>query len=179
MSDQWQQPFPGGVPGSQGFAGPQDAVPPGFGQPAPGSQGPSYGMMPTGAQMKRRNVVAVWLGLPLITLGIYTLVWYYKIHDEMKRFDPRAQINPAGSLLTYMFGGLLCGIPPLVSFYNTGKRIANAQRAAGLAQTCSPVVGLVLCFVLGLGVLYYQSELNKIVAHYGDVPAGAPVMLVA
>jgi Domain of unknown function (DUF4234) len=127
--------------------------------------------------MKQRNVVAVWLGLPLITLGIYTFVWYYKIHDEMKRFDPRAEINPAGSLLTYMFGGFLCFIPPLVSFFNTGKRIANAQRAAGLPQTCTPVVGLLLSFVFGLGVLYYQGELNKIVAHYGNVAPGSPIQL--
>lgn len=176
MSDQSQQPYSGGAPGPQDFTGQQ----PGYGQMVPGNQGqPAYGPPPAGAQMKQRNVVAVWLGLPLITVGIYTLVWYYKIHDEMKRFDPRAEINPTGSLLTYMFGGFLCGIPPLVSFYNTGKRIANAQRAAGLPQTCTPVVGLLLCFVFGLGVLYYQGELNKIVAHYGNVPAGSPVQLAA
>lgn len=132
---------------------------------------------PTGAQMKRRNVAAVWLGLPLITLGIYTLVWYYKIHKELKEFDPRAAINPAGSLLTIWFGWILCGIPALVSFYNTGTRIANAQRAAGLPQTCTPVLGLVLGIFFGVGTLYYQGELNKIVQHYGNAPAGAPVQL--
>src|SRR5512139_4238694 len=30
----------------------------------------------TGLQMKHRNPFAVWIGLPLITLGIYTYVWY-------------------------------------------------------------------------------------------------------
>jgi Domain of unknown function (DUF4234) len=34
----------------------------------------------SGLQMKRRNPLGVWLGLPLITLGIYVFVWYYKIH---------------------------------------------------------------------------------------------------
>jgi len=134
---------------------------------------------PVGAQMKRRNVVAVWLGLPLITLGIYSLVWYYKIHKEMKAFDPRATINPAGSLLTIMFGWVACGIPGMVSFYNTGTRIANAQRAAGLPQTCAPALGLLLTFLGGLGSLYYQAELNKIVTHFASAPAGAPVQLAA
>ena len=139
-----------------------------------------YGPPPVGKQMKRRNVVAVWIGLPLITLGIYHLVWYYTIHAEMKEFDPReTKINPVGSLLTIMFGGVLCGIPPLVSYYNTGKRIANAQRAAGLAQTCNPIIGLLLMFVLGLGTLYYQGELNKITENYRDTPTGAPVQLAA
>jgi sulfite exporter TauE/SafE len=137
-----------------------------------------YGPPPVGKQMKLRNVFAVWIGLPLITLGIYHLVWYYKIHEEMKEFDPReTQINPVGSLLTIMFGWILCGIPPYVSYYNTGKRIANAQRAAGLPQTCNPVVGLLLMFVFSLGTLYYQGELNKINEHYGSVPEGSPVQL--
>lgn len=139
-----------------------------------------YGPAPVGRQMKRRNVVAAWIGLPLITLGIYHLVWYYMIHAEMKEFDPReTKISPVGSLLTVLFGGLLCGIPPLVSYSNTGKRIANAQRAAGLPQTCNPVVGLLLMLVLGLGTLYYQGELNKIVERYGNAPAGSPVALAA
>lgn len=139
-----------------------------------------FGPPPVGKQMKQRNVFAVWIGLPLITLGIYHLVWYYTIHEEMKEFDPReTKINPAGSLLTIMFGWILCGIPPLVSYYNTGTRIANAQRAAGLPQTCNPVVGLLLMFVFSLGTLYYQGELNKITEHYGSVPVGSPVQLAA
>jgi sulfite exporter TauE/SafE len=137
-----------------------------------------YGPPPVGKQMKQRNVFAVWIGLPLITLGIYHLVWYYTIHAEMKEFDPReTKINPVGSLLTIMFGWILCYIPPFVSYYNTGTRIAKAQRAAGLAQTCNPVVGLLLMFVFGLGTLYYQGELNKITEHYGSVPVGSPVQL--
>ena len=137
----------------------------------------TYERPPVGMQMKRRNVISVWLLLPLITLGVYPLVWYYLIHREMQEFDPRAKINPVGSLLTMIFGVVLCGIPPLVSFYNTGKRIADAQRAAGLAPTCSGLVGLLLSFVLGLGVLYYQVELNKIVDQYGNAPARGPVQL--
>jgi Domain of unknown function (DUF4234) len=179
MSNESQQPyteenippqgFPAGAP-QQPYS--QQPYP----QDAPIGGEPS-GPPPIGAQMKRRNVFAVWIGLPIITLGVYSLVWYYKIHEELKQFDSRATINPAGSLLTVMFGWVLCGIPPLVSYYNTGQRIANAQRAAGLPQTCTPVLGLVLNIFFGVGALYYQAELNKIVGHYGDVPPGNPVQL--
>ncbi|KJY42578.1 hypothetical protein VR41_07380 [Streptomyces sp. NRRL B-1568] len=147
-----------------------------MGYPAPGGY-PQQGPAHFGLAMKRRNVVAVWLGLPLITLGIYGLVWYYKIHKEMLQFDSRRNISPTGSLLTVMFGGFLLGIPALVSFYNTGNRIADAQRAAGLHPTCSGGIGLLLCFFLGLGPLYYQGELNKVIDHYGNPQPGTQLPL--
>jgi hypothetical protein len=45
-------------------------------------------------QFKRRNPAAVWLGLPLITLGIYSLVWWYKINDEARRYLRDPTIKP-------------------------------------------------------------------------------------
>ncbi|MGB2951029.1 MAG: hypothetical protein WBB62_08585 [Rhodococcus sp. (in: high G+C Gram-positive bacteria)] len=63
-------------------------------------------------------------------------------------------------------------IAPLISYYNTGNRIKAAQRTAGIEPTCSPVIGLLLCFVLGLQSLYYQLELNKINEHYDAAPSG-------
>lgn len=141
---------------------------------------PSYGAAPMGGgsvQMKRRNPVLVWIVWPVLTLGIYSLVWYYKIHKEMLRFDPRQPINPTGSLLTIMFGWIII-VPPFVSYFNTAGRIANAQRAAGLAPTANGWIGFILLFIFGLTPLYYQMELNKIVDRYG-VSEGAPVALAA
>ena len=138
-----------------------------------------YDRPPIGAQMKRRNVISTWLILPVITLGVYVLLWYYYIHDELRRFDPRAKINPIGSLLVLIFSGILFGIPALISIYNTGKRIADAQRAAGRAPTCSAPLGVVLTFVFGLSILYYQAELNKVVDQYGNAAVGGPVQLAA
>ncbi|MFK4084853.1 DUF4234 domain-containing protein [Kribbella sp. NPDC020789] len=131
-----------------------------------------------GLQMKSRNPVGVWLGLPLITLGIYQLVWYYKIHAEMAQFDRRRVVPVAGPMLVMLLLGWT-GVAPLVSLFNTGNRIANTQRSAGIPVTCSPGVGLLLMFVFGLGILYYQSELNKVAASYGATPVGAQVGLYA
>lgn len=39
-----------------------------------------------GQQYKKRKPLGV-LGLSFITLGIYFLVWYYKINDEMRRSE--------------------------------------------------------------------------------------------
>jgi hypothetical protein len=149
---------------------PQDLAP--YGN-APLARVPS--VAPTGLAMKRRNPVAAWLGLPLVTLGIYHLVWYYKIHREMAEFDRRRQVPVAGPMLVLLFLSWTV-VAPLVSYFNTGNRIADAQRAAGQQPTCSAWIGLVLCFFFGLQTLYYQIELNKIVDAYG-VPAGSTVAL--
>lgn len=141
---------------------------------APGGPGPMVGPV-TGQAMKRRNVVAVWFGLPVITLGIYGFVWWYKVNAELGRLDPRRPVSAGTSLLAVTLGAFLV-IPPYVSVYNTGKRIAERQRVAGIGSSCSPVIGLLLCFVFGLYSLYYQSELNKINHHFRAAP-GAPVPL--
>ena len=130
-----------------------------------------------GLAMKARNIFAVWIGLPLITLGIYHLVWYYKIHKEMAEFDPRRQIPVAGPMLVLLFLGWTV-IAPAISYHNAGLRVRNAQAAAGLPQTCSPAASWLLMFVFGLNSLYLQTELNKVVTRYPGAPPGTPVALV-
>lgn len=149
MSDQWQAPA----------------------QPIPHASMPGV----RGLAMKRRNPWLSWLLWPLLTLGIYHLVWYYKIHSEMSEFDARRRIPVAGPVLVLIFLNWTI-VAPLVSYYNAGERIRNAQRAAGLRPSCSPVVALLLSLLLGANVVYCQYQLNKIVAKYG-VAEGTQVPL--
>jgi hypothetical protein len=134
---------------------------------APISSEPSH-VQPVaqGIAMKQRHPVAAWLLWPLLTLGIYHLVWYYKIHKEMAEFDRRRAIPVAGPMLVLLFLSWTV-IAPLISYYNCGNRIRQAQRSAGLHASCSAGLGTVLMLVFGLGVLYYQIELNKVVDRYG------------
>jgi len=138
------------------------------------------GAVAQGAQMKRRNPLAVWIGLPLITLGIYHFVWYYKIHAEMQDFDRRRRVPTVGPVLVLILLGWTV-IAPLISYYRTGERIVESQRAAGIPTTCVPIIGLLLTFVFGLNTLYYQLELNKVVDAYGGTatPPGTVVPLRA
>jgi hypothetical protein len=131
-----------------------------------------------GAQMKRRNPVAAWLGLPIITLGIYGLVWYYLVHSELAAFDRRREVSAGLALCSVLFGTLTLGIWPLINWVKLAGHIRNAQRAAGLEPSCSGGLGFLLG-IIGFGVLYYQVELNKVVKQYGDAPAGAQVPLAA
>jgi hypothetical protein len=132
----------------------------------------------SGEQMKRRNPFAAWIGLPLITLGIYHFVWYYKIHREMRDFDRRKPFGTVGPVLVILLLSWTI-VAPLISFFRTGNRIAESQRTAGLPRTCVPVIGMLLMLVFGVGVLYFQMELNKVVDRYGgsSTPPGTPVPL--
>jgi hypothetical protein len=132
--------------------------------------------VPVGVLMKRRNPVVVWLGLPLITLGLYHVVWYYRIHREMAEFDRRRNVPIAGPpLVVFLLGWTL--IAPLISYYNCGRRIADAQHAARLPRTCSARIGMFLMCLGGLGTLYFQIELNKIHDVYGSAQAGSDVQV--
>ena len=129
-----------------------------------------------GLSGKRRNPFLVWLIWPLITLGVYHLYWWYKINDEARRLDPSIRVEPVMSLLA-LFPGALIIVPPFVTIYRTGDRIRAMQRAAGMAPSVLPVIGILLAFVFSLYSLYYQMSLNGIWSRYGDPPENSPVAL--
>jgi hypothetical protein len=124
---------------------------------------------------KKRNIFAVWLGLPLITLGIYSFVWIYKVNDEARRFLNDDSIRPVMSVLAFIPGFILI-IPPFVTIYTTGKRIARMEAAAGSPNRAEPVVGLILGFVFSLYSLYYQDHLNGLWDRY-LLPSARPPAL--
>jgi Domain of unknown function (DUF4234) len=124
---------------------------------------------------KKRNIFAVWLGLPLITLGIYSYVWIYKVNDEARRFLKDDSIRPVMSVLAFIPGAILI-IPPFVTIYRTGKRIARMEAAAGSPNRAEPVVGLILGFVFSLYSLYYQEHLNGLWDRYLSPTAMPPAL---
>ncbi|HEX3669615.1 MAG TPA: DUF4234 domain-containing protein, partial [Acidimicrobiia bacterium] len=69
----------------------------------------------------RRPLAAV--GLTVITLGIYGVVWYRRVNEELRgygrayRDDALAASKPDRSALALVPGFLLGLIPPLVSAY--------------------------------------------------------------
>jgi hypothetical protein len=122
-----------------------------------------------GVDVKIRGPWIVFL-LAIVTLGIYYLVWYYKINRELRDYGRAAGAagtgdSPLTSLLAVTIGWLIL-VPPFVSMYNTFGRIASAQRAGGLEDTASPGLGLLLYIValvfLPVELVYGQLELNKL-----------------
>jgi hypothetical protein len=113
--------------------------------------------------VKIRNpfLVFVWC---LVTLGIYYLVWYYKINREL-RDACGIQVSPVVALLAISVGWIVI-VPPFVSWYRTFERIQQAQRQAGVTSEANPVLGFILyviaVFFVPIEVIYAQDELNKL-----------------
>lgn len=132
----------------------------------------------TGRVGKTRNVFLVWFVWPLLTLGVYHLVWYFKVNRETHSFDGRIDVKPWVSVMAVALGWVLI-VPPFVSVYRTGRRIEQVQRSAGMAPTCNAAVGVALLFVFHLTPLYYQLELNRVWERYEYVAEGEVVTLAA
>ena len=124
---------------------------------------------------KIRSVWAVAL-LPIITLGIYLLVWWYKINRELRDYGDSKRYDlgqsPTNSLLALFPGGFII-FPPLISYWRGTHRI---QGAARLARTEPPNgwIALILYLVLGLGFpALPQYHLNRVWQTDAD-PAARP-----
>ncbi len=130
----------------------------------------------TGRIGKTRNIFLVWLVWPFLTLGIYHLVWWYKINREARDLDSQIEVSPGLAVVAISLGALII-VPPFVSIFKTGERIGQMQEAAGLPRSCSGIIGLIASFVVGLHTLYYQYELNKTWEELGGSPEGTVVTL--
>jgi Ca2+/Na+ antiporter len=116
---------------------------------------------PTVVKIRNPFLVFVWA---FLTLGIYYVVWYYKINREL-RDACGIEVSPGVALLA-IFPGALIIVPPFISWYRTFERIEQAQQRAGMQQRVSPVLGFILYviafFLLPVELIYAQDELNKL-----------------
>ena len=109
----------------------------------------------TGPKGKVRSPLGGWL-LLFPTLGIYYLFWYHHINREMRDYDPAIDVSPGLAVLAQFVP-----IVNLVSIYNTGKRIQQAQATAGAAPEASGGLGVIGAIVMTLVLPYYNSQLNR------------------
>jgi len=129
-------------------------------------------VMPSGARAKVRDegLVVLW---SILTLGIYTSVWYYRINREMRDFgrahgdEKLANSNPTLSILATTIGALVI-VPAIVSYWKTTGRIRRMQSLCNVPLTEGWVIALL--YVLGSFILitlpaipaFVQSGLNKV-----------------
>ncbi len=79
------------------------------------------------------------------------------MNSELRDYDASIQVEPGIATLA-----AIIPIANLVTIYNCGGRIEQAQVKTGVPERCSGVIGLVLGLLGGFSVVYYQSQLNKI-----------------
>ena len=87
----------------------------------------------TNDRVKLRSPWAAAL-LPIVTLGVYHVVWWYRINQELRDYG-RAKgydlgQSPMNSLLALFPGGLIL-VPALITYWRGGERMQGAARLAG------------------------------------------------
>jgi hypothetical protein len=130
----------------------------------------------TPERVKVRSPWAVAL-LPIVTLGIYHLVWWYRINRELRDFGRAKGYDlgqePTNSLLALFPGGLIV-IPALVTYWRGTKRVQGAARIAG-KEPVNGWIALILYLVLSIGFwAYLQWSLNQVWQAEGEPIAGEP-----
>jgi hypothetical protein len=131
----------------------------------------------TAHEVKVRNPWAVAL-LPIVTLGIYHFVWWYKINKELKAYGEAKGYdlgqNPTNSLLA-LIPGFLIIIPPLVSYWRGTQRVQNASKVAG-REPISGWIALVLYLLLSPAMFaYLQVSLNNVWEQEAEPLAGGAI----
>ena len=120
--------------------------------------------------------------LPIITLGIYHLVWWYRINRELRDYG-RARgydlgQSPTNSLLALFPGGLII-VPALVTYWRGTKRVQGAIRVAG-HEPVSGWIALVLYLLIPPAFwAYLQMSLNDLWRSEADPLPGQPPLPAA
>jgi hypothetical protein len=127
-------------------------------------------------EVKVRNPWAVAL-LPIVTLGIYHLVWWYRINKELKAYGEAKGFdlgqNPTNSLLALFPGGLII-VPALVTYWRGTKRVQGASKVAG-REPVNGWIALILYLLLSPGMwAYLQVSVNHIWEQEAETLPGQP-----
>jgi Zn-dependent protease with chaperone function len=129
-----------------------------------------------GERVKIRNPWAVAL-LPLVTFGIYHLVWWYRVNRELRDFgeangEDLGQ-SPTNSLLA-LFPGAIIVVPALVSYWRGSKRVMAACALTGQEQP-NGWIAIILYLILAPAFwAYLQVSLNNVWESEGQPLPGEP-----
>ena len=107
-----------------------------------------------------RNPLLV-LVLSIVTCGIYQIVWYFMVSEEINRAAGEKKVDP----VIYFLLGLLCFPLIFVGWYKMDETIYELNNGAGLPANRNFVAWLLLC-IIGVGPLFMiyqvQDQLNKL-----------------
>ena len=92
--------------------------------------------------------------LAIVTLGIYTVVWYYKTHEELKRHTG----DGIGGVLALVIALVLGIVMPFITASETGNMYKRAGQEPPVSGTTGlwillPLVGPIVWFIKTNGAL--------------------------
>jgi hypothetical protein len=125
------QPAPAPYGAAPYGAAPNGAAP--SGPPVPAYAGAPVGYGAPGPVGKIRGT-GMCILLAIVTFGIYQLIWFYSVHDEMKRHTGRGLGGGVALLLAFFVG--------VVMPYLTSAEAGGLYESKGKAKPVSGATGL-------------------------------------
>ena len=117
-----------------------------------------------GRRVKVRSPWAPAL-LPFITLGVYLVVWWYRVNVEMQAYGEAQGYeigrDPTRSALA-LFPGSLLIVPPLVSYWRGAVRVQGTQAVADQEPFNGWLILFLAIILFPAFFAYLQVALNKV-----------------
>lgn len=125
-----------------------------------------YGGPVKGISFGQKNI-AVAIILSIVTCGIYSLIWFVNMVDQVNEASDNQNGTSGGIVLLLTI--VTCGIYGIYWFYKAGELINVAKGRRGMpVDSNTPILYLILYIVFSI-VAYalLQNELNKIAEYHG------------
>lgn len=110
--------------------------------------------------IQRREIVTAII-LSILTCGIYGIIWFIKLNDEINIVSNHTEDTSGG--MAFLFTVLTCGIYAYIWFFKMGEKLDEASVNRGLPAQSRSVLYLILG-LFGFGIVSYalmQDTLNK------------------
>ena len=133
--------------------------------PAPAAPAMAYAYPPAAGPVGKIRGTGVCVLLTIVTLGIYSIYWYYKVHDEMKRHSGQGIGGGIALLLALFVGVVMPFLTPneVGGLYERAGKKRPVGAATGLWYLLLGwffLVGAIVWFVKTNGALneYWRSQ---------------------
>lgn len=106
--------------------------------------------------------IGVAILLSIVTCGIYGIIWFIKMVDDVNKVCNDENSNQSGGTV-FLLTLVTCGIYGIIWFYQAGKRMFTAGQKYSIQISDNSTIYLVL-MIFGLGIVNYcliQSDLNR------------------
>lgn len=137
---------------------PQGAPPVPYGAYAPPAP---YGAPMHGASIGTVRSTGACIALTIVTLGFYSLYWYYQTHEEMKRHTNTGLGGGVALLLAFFVGIVM----PFIS----SSEVGGLYERRGMRAPVSAVTGLwalLLGWFFGIGLIIWFVKTNGALNEY-------------
>ena len=112
--------------------------------------------------MVERRDIAIMVILTIVTCGIYGIIWFINMVDDVNRVCYDDKSNQSGGTV-FLLSLVTCSIYGIIWFYQAGSRLNRAGQRYNMQIEDNSMIYLLLG-IFGLGIVNYclvQSDLNK------------------